>query len=322
MSFVAGVLIGIVPILIAWLAKTVFFRRQLYLVQPKLFDYSGLGGNESSKTVEVTVINSGRRSEEDIRVQFAPSFSYVIVASNSAGHSIDQDGVLKIDRLAPKQELTLVLVAEGGEFRKEHILGLSSSTVVGKVKSSLQEAQATPEQTVFALLVLFLIVFPLGYALGKIVEVEVWPRLVSEVAPVDEGDGATKFDVKEIDKSGSYGVEKAAIRSRSETVKVVGIKRKGDEVFVAIALENKSSERLSYTLSLSTPVSEKRGQLKGAPNYIKTGVVLFPNSTKEIQLSDYLPSKGVPQLILLEVRIDKKPAEMVWIDYEINILER
>lgn len=96
-----GVAGGITVALIAWLAKQVFSRRQLYLIQPKLFDYSGLDDRNAAKTVEFTVINSGRRSEEYIRVQFAPQFNYSVVASSVSGLVVT-DGVMRIDRLAPR----------------------------------------------------------------------------------------------------------------------------------------------------------------------------------------------------------------------------
>jgi len=268
----------------------------------------------------VTVINSGRRTEEGVRVQFAPGFTYTIVASGTAGLDISEDGVLNIDRLAPKQDVTLVLIAEGGEFRKEHVLGVSSKETVGTVKSSIQEAQATTEQALIVLGVLFLLIFPIGYGVGKFVETVIWPEFVKPAMAAEESDTPLKFSLKPNEISGSANMTKKNAEAFSSTFHVLSATRKGDLVVLQIEIDNTTGERLSYTFSLSSPVSEKRSESGEVPNYIVTDVVAFPGANKTVELSDYLPADTEPQILILESRVDDADADRAWRNVDV-ILE-
>ena len=118
LSVITGIVCGLVVVLVAWMAMKLFLSRRLFLIAPKLFDYSDLVNRSSAKTIELTLFNGGSRPEEDVRVQLSPTFRYTVIASDRPGMLVDADGLLKADRLAPKQELTVIMTAEGGEFRK------------------------------------------------------------------------------------------------------------------------------------------------------------------------------------------------------------
>lgn len=319
-----GVASGLVTVLLAWIAKAVFLNRRLHLVQPKLFDYSGLGSNQNSKTIELTVINAGRRSEEDVTVQFAPGFKYVVVAGTSAGLLVDAEGVLKINRLPPKQEITLILIAEGGEFRKEHVLGITSRDKKGTVKDSLQEAQATPEQAFVALAFIFLFLFPFGYAAGKFIEVEFWPALQKEAAsPTVSGPDAREptkigFAILQDEMTKSANVPNSIAKARAATVSVGSVTRDGDTLKVQFILKNTSSQRLEYTISLGSPAAHLRAEAEGVFNFIKAGIIVLPGKTVEVSLTDFLPGNVDPQLVLVEARVDHR-FDYVWRNFEIEL---
>jgi hypothetical protein len=296
-GIVTGVLAGLVVVFLGWLAKTAFFSRRLFLIQPKLFDYSDLVNAHTSKTVELTVFNGGVRSEEDIKVQLSPSFRYTVLASDKAGLVVDGNGILSIDRLAPKQDSTVILTAEGGEFRKEHVVGITSKECVGKIKDKLQEAQLTPVQNAAALLVFFVLFPGVGYGVGKVIETTIWPSIEANfLAGTALGYTVTNVHIVDV----SAGAKTA--KERKEVFEVVSARRNGDVVTLSVKLHNPTKDRLQVTLISTTPVSEDRNSL--STDHIVSDVFVFPEAVKTIEISDYLPLGTRPQLIGLQVILE------------------
>jgi hypothetical protein len=313
-AIITGIISGVLVVLLGWAAKRAFFSRRLHLVQPKLFDYSGLGPNAQSKTIEVTVINTGRLSEEGIRVEFDPGLRYSVLASSSAGLNVDELGVLKIERLAPRQEVALILMAEGGEFRKEHILSISSKDTVGSIKNSLQEAQTTPAQIVGGLIFFFLLL-GIGYGVGKLIEWEVWPNLQQSIHSEWFGtaDSPLSFEQKLESISATGDVDEKEKALLSSSVEVRSITRNGKVISVKLRLLGVKGARVSYTLSTATPASERRGDLELTNfDYVEPDVLVFDGIPKELTLTDYLPEAVSPQLVVVDLRAEKGDDSVFW----------
>ena len=292
----SGIISGLLVVFLAWLAKTVFLSRRLFLIQPKLFDYSDLVNAQNSKTIELTAFNGGSRSEEEVQIQLSPAFRYTIVASDAAGLTVDAQGVLRLERLAPKQGRTVILTAEGGEFRKEHVVGITSKDSVGKIKNALQEAQLTPAQNIFMVFVLFLLFPAFGYGVGKFIEVEVWPLVAPKFFPTKN----VEFELEGFSIN-NVSATKEAAKTYRDAVSVTSVRRDGDRVTVAFRLKNPTKNRLEFTLISSSPVSEERPL--GA-NYIVSDVLVFPDTEKEIELSDHLPPDVAPNLLSLKIVVE------------------
>ncbi len=295
-GFLPGLLSGLLVIFVAWVAKTIFLSRRLFLIQPKLFDYSDLINAQDSKTLELTVFNGGTRSEEDVQIQLSPSFRYTIIASDAAGLSVDVQGVLRLDRLAPKQDRTVILTAEGGDFRKEHVVGIASKETVGKIKDKLQEAQLTPAQNALMTLVIFVIFPAFGYGVGKFIETEVWPNVSPEVSRSKQVD--FKVENNSID---NVSASNATSKVYGETFSIQEVVRNGDIVTIKAGLKNQTKSRLQFTLISSSPVSEKRPL---GVDYIVADILVFPGAEKVIEVSDYLPSGVSPALLSLKVIVE------------------
>jgi hypothetical protein len=300
-GIVIGIASGLAVLFLGWLARTIFLSRRLYLIQPKLFDYSDISNANNSKTLEITVLNSGSRSEENIEVQFSPVFTYTVVASNTAGLKLDDKAVLKIERLAPKQDATVILTAEGGEFRKDHIVGVSSKETVGRVKTSLSEAKLTPLDNFLMPLIFFLVLPGIGYFVGNFIVDEVWPS-IRPIASIASEEKEIVFKV-ENEKIEGTTASKSAMQKYKGTYKVAGVTRVQDIVTVQFSVTNNTDDRIEYTLISTSPVSELRDKYPGAVDYANTTLV-FPKVRKVISVSDYLPQDVEPQLLSIRLSID------------------
>lgn len=313
-EILVGVISGLIVVALAWLARRSFLARRLHLIQPKLLDYSGLGGNAATKTIELTVINVGRLSEEEVRIQFAPGFKYHVLASNAPGLGVNSEGILEIDRLSPKQEVSLVVMAEGGDFKKEHILGISSKETTGTIKSSVQEAQATPGQVFAGIVFLFLLLL-VGYGFGRLIEATVWP----EIRPYFFAEETLDFSVKLEGMSEVGELSKKKRKALQETVRITSVGRRSEKVIVAVQLTGIKGSRLSYTLDTSTPVAELRDDQEFVNfDYIEPDVLVFNGEMKTVNMSDYLPKEVSPQLVLFGVRIEDGN-DVLYLKYEISL---
>jgi hypothetical protein len=257
-----------------------------------------LTDSTKSKTVELTVFNGGARSEDEIKVQLSPAFSYSIIAANTSGLYVDREGVLVIGRLTPKQDATVILSAEGGEFRKDHVIGISSKETSGRIKEKLQDAQLTPAQNALIALVMFVLLPAIGYGLGKMIE-EVWPKTLT--AGVVESSVEFLVDNRRLDP---INATKATIQTYDETLKVSAVSRRGDLVSISLELKNGTKDRLDYSVFSSTNVSEGRDEHISDIDHIVTDVLVFPGSKKTIKIVDYLPIGSDPNLVGLQIIVD------------------
>lgn len=297
-SIVIGIVSGVVVIFIAWTAKWFFLSRRLFLIQPKLFDYSDLVNNNDSKTLELTAINSGGRSEEDIEVQLSPVFRYTVIASNTAGLKVNENGILKIGRLAPGQESTVILTAEGGEFRKEHISRISSKEAVGKITNTLQEAQLSPQQNILIIIVLFLLLPLSGYLIGKYIVEDFLSDLKVTQAVVEEKSFSVENETVDL-----IGADEKTAKLYKETFKIKKVERKGNLIRVTLLLHNNIDKRISYVVSSTSTASDRRNEYSGAVRYIIGDVMVYPGATKEIYVEDFLPEDIIPQILIVEITV-------------------
>lgn len=191
----------------------------------------------------------------------------------------------------------MVLFAEGGEFRKEHLSGLSSKDCVGSVKASLEEAKNTPVQSALAAMAFFLLVLPCGYGIGKFVEVAIWP----EVGPYFMGKtDVVRFTVVSSGKPAAYGLTDSQSAKLSGQLKVAGMQRRGDYMYLLLDIANDLTEKLEVTASVASPVHDQRGEFSRS-DYIVSGVYIFPQKSRRIELGDYMPEGTEPKTLFLSV---------------------
>lgn len=298
-SVMSKVIAAIFAAIIIWAFKEYFFRRRLYLIQPKLFDYSDLASAKNAKTIELTVFNGGAKAEEKIVVQLSPMFTYTVVASNQSGLVVSKDGVFQIERLAPQEDVTIVLTAEGGEFRKDHVIGVSSKETKGRIKASLQDARVTPAQSAVAAIVIFFF-FPLGgYVFGKLLEDEIGPAVVQQFSSTHNL--IFKVDNKRIKL---LSLDKKKVNKLDGMYRVVSASRTGDLVSVELEIENKLEERVEISIYATSPMAEGRDGHWSDINPNINSVIVFPSSNKRLEIVDYLPADVTPNLVVLQVVIE------------------
>ncbi len=130
-ALATSVIGGLILAAIVWYIS----QRRLYVVVPKLFAYSSLVSK--SKTVELTILNRGYRSEEKVKIEFDPKLSYEQLASTNPAVKLI-GSTLEIDRVSANDEVTVLIVVEGGEFGTASIASISSSECKGAIVEKLE----------------------------------------------------------------------------------------------------------------------------------------------------------------------------------------
>lgn len=150
---------------LGWIKKP-----RLIVVVPKLFTYSHL--SERGQLAEITIFNRGFKTEEAVELSLNPSLQYNIVGSNSQDISLSKNK-LTISRVGPGDEVTTILLVEGGVFAKGDISNCLSKETKGEIVSSLEQVPETAQQRIkstISLIAMSLLVFAAMYGFILFIE--------------------------------------------------------------------------------------------------------------------------------------------------------
>lgn len=128
-------IIGLAVTALGTLLLYAFRVKQLYVVIPRLFSVSVLTTN--GKIAEIRTYNKGRSPEEDVRIALDPGLKYEIIASSDSTCTLDSSAI-KIPRIPPGDDFSVLLLVEGGEFTRERLSTISSKSTKGKLLSGIE----------------------------------------------------------------------------------------------------------------------------------------------------------------------------------------
>lgn len=132
-------------LIVAGLVSLIKMRR-LYLLRPRKFIYSNL--SEPGQIIELTVLNYSLKTEDNIEIHLNPNFGYRLIAYNSGDVTIN-DSTIKIPRLSPEDELTVIILTDGNghEFTDSDIVSASSKEIKAKVIEKIEELLPPTKKT-------------------------------------------------------------------------------------------------------------------------------------------------------------------------------
>lgn len=128
-------IIGLAVTTVGTLLVYAFRVKQLYVVIPRLFSVSVLTTN--GKIAEVRTYNKGRSTEEDVLIALDPSLKYEIVASSDSTCVLESSAI-KIPRIPPGDDFSVLLLVEGGDFSRERLSTISSKSTKGKLLNGIE----------------------------------------------------------------------------------------------------------------------------------------------------------------------------------------
>ncbi|GAB3531794.1 hypothetical protein [Photobacterium alginatilyticum] len=273
-------------------------RRALFVIVPRSFSYSDLSAGQ---IVELTIINKGNKSEENVEVQLQSKLRYTLIASTLPSLDLSQDCMISLHRLPKGEDVSVILSVEEGEFSQDCVLSVSSKETKGKVKNNIEESQQTSSLEVAFFLVLIFVGMPVfGYFGGNLFVQDILPRLSS----------STKAEVETVARLENQGWEKI-----NKFVKAVGSdmnasewpitisfpKRNGDLLSFTVNIKNRLPERAQYNVSLTSTYDQNKYILSHSilPN-LRGEYLLLPNQDTSEKLEIYLPYEAKKKIVVFE----------------------
>lgn len=289
--------------LVEWIKKP-----RLVVLVPRTFSYSQI--TERGQLVEVTVFNRSFKTEEAIDVTLNPQLSYEMLGSNSQDALVAKNRI-KISRIGPGDEVTVLLVVENGVFKPDDIAQTLSKETKGKTVSKLEEVPPTGSQRIG--LVAFLIGFPvlLYTAFLGIEFVVERTGLIETIAKNEQKyEESRAWKIPRYAKTTSpklYGEFMAGKVNASIGTPM----RRGDIVTVPLRVQNDTPRIVKFDLSMTTSSSEKR-----IPSYDRrvNNVVVLPGKSEERSIKVVVPEKAsnpAEQLIFIELHIEDMDGDSI-----------
>lgn len=278
-NIVAGLIVTILGAVIIYAFKI----RQLYLVIPRLFSSSLL--SDTGKLVELRIFNKGSNSESNIQIFLDPIISYEIVASTDHTSKID-NSIILIPRIAPRDDYSVLLLVEGGDFTKDRVSSISSSSTKGKL---IKEIGDVPPNTGKAILLIFAFIVLILTPIVGLESYSSWKESQNKEAFKKHLTEVTKSLDQKWDSLDSYlnsDFEKN-YKLGEFPIYLTGLHRNGNRVILNFKLINKSAARLDVNLTIQPPFLDKDPEPWKSSIYEHKTV--SPASTDEIQATVFVP---------------------------------
>lgn len=270
----------IVAALLGWIRKS-----RLIALVPRTFSYSNI--TDKGQLVEISIFNRGFKTEESIDVVLNPTYSYEILGSNSQDTLIDKNKI-KISRIGPSDEVTALIVVEGGVFKKDDIDQILSKETKGKIVSKLEEVSPTGPQRIG--LVAFFVVVPVVIYTGYLLLNDMVQNL-DLPSVIVEKDKKTVINGWGIP---SYNLTTAPeLLNAFETGKISAVigepTEKGGIVTLPVSVKNNTDEIIKYSLAMTSVESETK-----IPSYDRRifDIIVLPEKTEERKISVAIPVKS------------------------------
>lgn len=284
-----------VTALLGWIRKP-----RLVALVPRTFSYSHI--TDRGQLVEISIFNRGFKTEEAIDITLNPAYSYDLLGSNSQDATTEKNRI-KISRIGPSDEVTALIIVEGGVFKRDDIVQILSKETKGSAVSKLEEVPPTGPQRVG--LIAFFVAVPVALYVGYlsldyvVKNFEPPSALVAkDKRTVVQGWSVPSFNISTSPKM----FEKFESNKISTAIGTPSVK--GDVVSLPVAISNNTDKIIKFTLSMTTVASEKK-----IPSYDRhlSDVIVVPGKTEERKISVIIPSKSenvAERIVFIELSLE------------------
>lgn len=269
-----------VAALLGWIRKP-----RLVALVPRTFSYSHI--TDKGQLVEISIFNRGFKTEEAIDITLNPSYSYEMLGSNSQDASTQKNRI-KISRIGPSDEVTALIIVEGGIFKNDDIIQILSKETKGNTVVKLEEVPLTGPQRIaqIAFFVVIPVMLYVGYlSLDYIIKNFEPP---SALRTKDKNTVIHDWNVPNFNSTTSPKMfEDFESGKISATIGVPSAK--GDVVTLPVSVSNNTDKIIKYSLSMTTIASE--GKIPSYNRHI-SDVIVTPGKVEERKIGVIVPSKS------------------------------
>lgn len=295
-QIIGGILAGLV---VAGMVAF-FTMRRLYLFIPRLFSYSNL--SDQGAMIELNLLNKGFMSEEQIQVALKPTRQYRLVSSTVDSVVLDA-GIIKVPRLSSGQEVSIVLLVEGGEFTPDEIVSATSKDAKAQILKNHPSQASAAHNLIWLILVLLLVVAPSVWIGSLITEFDgrnVYTILEDQFSPGLDAkrEYLKKTKWENFDKFFSSGMYRY-FPDQTFPIEGITISRNGDTADIHVSLHNATPKRLEFSVRAFSPNNEDSSKFL----HSYWNGVLFPDEKKEVNIQANVPTELKKQAVVLKITL-------------------
>lgn len=238
--------------ILGWIRKP-----RLVVFVPRLFSHSRI--SDKGQIVEISVLNRGFKTEEQVELSLNPQLHYELIGSNNPDAALN-GAKLAIPRIGSSDDCSVLLQADNGKFSHEDIVNCLSKESKGTITTKLEELPLTAQQRVGVVgFVAFLVIAGVLLFMGI-------DRIFEAINP----DSPTKTDQKsspalpqKADLQG-WNIAKVyedealydQIAAKDLQIAVGKVTRRGRILTIPITVNNGTQEPFSITIWTSSPADD------------------------------------------------------------------
>lgn len=238
--------------ILGWIRKP-----RLVVFVPRLFSHSRI--SDKGQIVEISVLNRGFKTEEQIELSLNPQLHYELIGSNNPDATLN-GAKLAIPRIGSSDDCSVLLQADHGKFSHEDIVNCLSKESKGKVTTKLEELPLTAQQRV-NVVVFFVIIVAVGALLFLSID-SILETLDPDAAARSEEKPASaplqKHDLQGWNISDIYE-DKAIYKyivTKDLQIAMGTVTHRGQTLSIPITVANRTPEVFSLTAWTSSPVDD------------------------------------------------------------------
>lgn len=277
------ILLGLIVTVVGSAIIYAFRVRQLYVVLPRLFSVSAL--TSTGKLVEIRVFNKSRTTEEEVLVALSPERTYEIVASTDSSPILDKY-TIRIPRIPPGDDFSVLMMVEGGNFTKDEISTVSSKTTKGKV---MEDIEHVPPNVGNVILSTACFVAVIAAFFAGISTYEKWKDSVAQRERAERIESLSFLAETGWTSLDEYAVSNLRKNYNQGEFPLFqkDLKRDGNTLIVAFSIINKSAAPLSVTAIPDRPYHDR--DPRPWENTISESVSVGPADKSELSLRVFWP---------------------------------
>lgn len=231
-------------------------RARLVVLVPRLFSHSKI--SDDGQIVEISVMNRGFKTEEQIELSLNPKLRYELIGSNNPDATLT-GSKLAIPRIGSADDCSVLLQAEHGQFSHSDIVNCLSKESKATVTTKLEEVPLTAQQRVAFLVFIVALILILVLIYFGLDAIYTRPDPSSKGDDVTEPAPPPKPDLQGWSISDIYDDEPmyAAIVEKQLVVSVGAVSLQNRTMTFPVTVSNATENVITYSLSTTSAVSDE-----------------------------------------------------------------
>lgn len=263
-------------------------RPRLVVLVFRQFSYSQL--SDRGHLLELSILNRGFKTEEAVELTLNNALRYDLLGANSQDVAVTKNKIA-IPRIGPSDDVTVLLLVEGGTFKKDDIVQCLSKETKGQVVAKLEEVPITGPQRVG--LIGFAVVIP-AFLYGLTTGIDYFYKAVNPAPTEAKGvKESESFEISGWKVPSFYKTTSPQLWEAFSTGKLLATvgtaTRKGELVGVPVSLTNHTDMVLEVSITMNSAYS--RQKLKSYELSVDR-VLLAPGKTIEQSIRVVIPENG------------------------------